>query len=314
VLGRIKLVQIGRAATIRSSNSPKALQSRQTHHKMPGQPLPTIPSAEIANHGTAKSCYVTVGNKVYDVTDFLSDHPGGADLILEHIRDEGHDVEAIMQDEVSHTHTEAAYEILEEHLIGFVAKEDVMNGAVKSSEPDEILPLPASKEGEAELRRVNGTVNGTANGYANGSANGSANGAVKKPLYEATGMSSEEDLNKETDLNEDFKTHHFLDLNKPLLMQVWFGKFDKKFYLEQVHRPRHYRGGASAPLFGNFLEPLSLTPWWVVPTVWLPCVAYGSYLASQGMQPLQQAGCFAFGLFLWTLVEYVLHRFLFHLD
>jgi 4-hydroxysphinganine ceramide fatty acyl 2-hydroxylase len=98
-------------------------------------------------------------------------------------------------------------------------------------------------------------------------------------------------------------------------MQVWFGGFSKEFYLEQVHRPRHYKGGESAPLFGNFLEPLSKTPWWVVPMVWVPPVVYGMYLASEGFDSkLNQAAFWLLGIAIWTLIEYILHRFLFHLD
>jgi len=128
-------------------------------------------------------------------------------------------------------------------------------------------------------------------------------------------MSSEEELSIPTDIAADYKVHKFLDLNRPLFMQVWNGGFSKEFYLQQVHRPRHYKGGESAPLFGNFLEPLSKTPWYVVPTIWLPCIAYGTYEASKGLpNSWTVAGLFGFGLFLWTLVEYMLHRCLFHLD
>jgi 4-hydroxysphinganine ceramide fatty acyl 2-hydroxylase len=128
-------------------------------------------------------------------------------------------------------------------------------------------------------------------------------------------MSSAADLEKETDLLDDYKKHKFLDLNKPLLMQIWFGGFSKDFYLEQVHRPRHYKGGESAPLFGNFLEPLSKTAWYVIPIVWLPPVAYGTIVGGAGCPNIFQAAAYwLLGLFLWTLTEYILHRFLFHLD
>lgn len=262
---------------------------------MATQTLPTITQADIESHDNAKSCYVTFGTKVYDVTDFLDDHPGGADLILEHA---GKDVAEMMQDEVSHFHTEAAYEILEEHLVGFVATEKVLDTATKSKHPNGILPLPPDANGVRELK-----------------ANGVANGLPTKPVYEATGMSSEDDLNVETDATADYRAHKFLDLNKPLFSQVWFGGFSKQFYLEQVHRPRHYKGGDSAPLFGNFLEPLSKTPWWVVPTVWLPPVFYGTFLSFQGLgNPVATALYWISGLCIWTIVEYGLHRFLFHLD
>ena len=87
---------------------------------MPGRILPNIPLAEVESRNSAKSCYVTIGTKVYDVTSFLEDLPGGADLILEF---GGKDVQEIMGDAVSHHHSEAAYEILDEHLIGFRATE-----------------------------------------------------------------------------------------------------------------------------------------------------------------------------------------------
>jgi 4-hydroxysphinganine ceramide fatty acyl 2-hydroxylase len=233
-----------------------------------------------------------MGTRVFDVTDFIDSHPGGGELVLEY---GGKDVTEILKDVSSHAHSEAAYEVLDDSLVGFVATEKVLDTAVKSTHPDNIIPLPPNADGVEELKQ-----------------NGAANGV---PVFATTGLSSEEDLSKETDLVNDYKTHKFLDLNKPLLMQVWFGGFSKEFYLEQVHRPRHYKGGESAPLFGNFLEPLSKTPWWVVPTIWLPPVAYGTYIARAGLSStIEEVAYWFLGLFLWTLVEYVLHRFLFHLD
>ena len=257
---------------------------------MPGRVLPTIPIADVRSHNTEKSCYVTIGTKVYDVTSFLDDHPGGGDLILEY---GGKDVAEILKDEASHTHSESAYEILDESLVGFMATEEVLNGITKSGKPAEIVPLPPSEEGKEELQTI--TVN-------------------SKQVYASTGLASAEDLSRETDVVADYKTHRFLDLDRPLFLQVWNGGFSKDFYLEQVHRPRHYRGGDSAPLFGNFLEPLSKTAWYVVPTVWIPPVIYGTMLASQGLGASATVGYWIFGLCFWTLIEYFLHRFLFHLD
>lgn len=262
---------------------------------MPGRTLPTILSKDVESRKSAKSCYVTIGTKVFDITPFLDDHPGGADLILDY---GGKDVGEIMGDEISHTHSEAAYEILDEHLIGFVATEPVVKMATESDHPGQIVPLPANKVEAQELQ-----------------SNGVADGAPGKQVFANTGLSSAEDLSTETNIQADYRTHQFLDLNRPLLMQVWNGGFSKKFYLEQVHRPRHYKGGQSAPLFGNFLEPLSKTPWWVIPTVWLPPVAYGTALAFSNLQsPVAWVAYWFLGLGIWTLVEYVLHRCLFHLD
>lgn len=258
----------------------------------PSRILPTLLPAEVATHNNSKSCYVTMGTRVFDVTDFIDSHPGGGELVLEY---GGKDVTEIMKYELSHHHSEAAYEILEESLIGFVTTAKVMDTTVKSSKPGEILPLPPTIVGVEEL---------------------AANGASKEAaVFTSTGMSSEEDLTRETDAITDYKTYKFLDLNKPLILQVWFGGFSKDFYLEQVHRPRHYKGGESAPLFGNFLEPLTKTPWWVVPMVWLPPVVYGTYISRSGFSNIAQEAAYWFlGLFIWTFLEYLLHRFLFHLD
>lgn len=172
-----------------------------------------------------------------------------------------------------------------------------MDTSVKSKRPDEILPPPYIQEGSEgfEASRVSNS--------------------VQFDAFAATGLACAEDLSKETDIENDYKTHKFLDLNKPLLMQVWFGGFSKDFYLGQVHMPRHYKGGESAPIFGNFLEPLSKASWWVIPMIWLPPVMYGTYISREGCKNWAQVGAYwSTGLLLWTLVEYILHRFLFHLD
>lgn len=239
---------------------------------MPARTLPTFTRIEVKSHNCEKSCYVTIGDAVYDVTEFLQSHPGAADLVLKYA---GHDVTNILSDPSSNPHSEVAYEILNEYLAGFVVAQ---NGLKCFAEKINVVSTKAEEE---------------------------------KPA----GVSCEEDLSKETDFNNDYTTHKFLDLNRPLFPQVWFGGFSKEFYLDQVHRPRHYKDGKSAPVFGNFLEPFPLTPWWIVPTFWMPPVSYGVYISRSGLSSaVEQAGYLIFGFFLWSLIEYTLHRFLFHLD
>lgn len=262
---------------------------------MPGRTLPTILTDDVKSRNTTKSCYVTRGTKVYDVTTFLEDHPGGADLIVDY---GGKDVAEIMGDEISHSHSESAYEMLDECLIGFIATDPIMKTVAQSEHPSNIVPLPPNSPGMKELE-----------------LNDAAGGVATSPVYASTGMSSAEDLSKETDLTADFQTHKFLDLNRAMFPQLWFGGFSKDFYLEQVHRPRHYKGGASAPLFGNFLEPLSKTVWWAIPLIWFPPVAYGTFLSFWNLpNPLSTSAYWLFGFGLWSFLEYVLHRGLFHMD
>ncbi|KAJ5125902.1 hypothetical protein N7526_008079 [Penicillium atrosanguineum] len=39
-------------------------------------------AAEVAKHNSAESCWVIIHDKVYDVTNFMTDHPGGSKVIL----------------------------------------------------------------------------------------------------------------------------------------------------------------------------------------------------------------------------------------
>lgn len=64
---------------------------------------------------TRQSCYVAFRGKVYDISSFLPDHPGGDDVILEYA---GKDIGAVMGDEDSHVHSRSAYEMMEEYCVG----------------------------------------------------------------------------------------------------------------------------------------------------------------------------------------------------
>ena len=39
---------------------------------------------EISKHNTRESCWIVAHKKVYDVTEFISDHPGSSNAILKH--------------------------------------------------------------------------------------------------------------------------------------------------------------------------------------------------------------------------------------
>jgi cytochrome b involved in lipid metabolism len=41
-----------------------------------------ITAAEVAQHNSAQSCYAIVGTSVYDLTQWINQHPGGARAIL----------------------------------------------------------------------------------------------------------------------------------------------------------------------------------------------------------------------------------------
>ena len=78
---------------------------------------------DVAVHSTAESCWVSRNGKVYDVTNFLADHPGGDDLILNYA---GKDVGEIMRDPTEHDHSDSAYDMLDECLIGRLGHPEII--------------------------------------------------------------------------------------------------------------------------------------------------------------------------------------------
>ncbi|KAF4662127.1 hypothetical protein FOZ61_002690 [Perkinsus olseni] len=41
-------------------------------------------ATEVASHNSASDCWLIIADKIYDVTTFLADHPGGQKAILPH--------------------------------------------------------------------------------------------------------------------------------------------------------------------------------------------------------------------------------------
>ncbi|KAF7972148.1 hypothetical protein HWV62_11125 [Athelia sp. TMB] len=233
---------------------------------------------DVATHTSPSSCWVSRGGKVYDVSAFLNDHPGGDDLIMKHA---GKDIDAIMKDVDEHEHSESAYDMMEEYVIGRLG----------------------------------------------------CNATIVDENWEATDDFHPDDTNSE----DDYVKHQFLDLRKPLLKQLLFANFSKSYYLQQVHQPRHL--GYSATLIGGPLEHLTVAEWYIVPMFWGPITGYlflrslfqfsGYILPAFTLNPylpmgalstitfaalLKTAMCFATGNLIWTILEYTLHRFLFHID
>jgi len=54
--------------------------------------LRPVSAKELGEHGSAASCWVSLYGKVYDFTDFLEDHPAGAEAILEYGGKDGTDI------------------------------------------------------------------------------------------------------------------------------------------------------------------------------------------------------------------------------
>jgi 4-hydroxysphinganine ceramide fatty acyl 2-hydroxylase len=222
---------------------------------------------EVSKHQSSDSCWVIYKDKVYNVTEFIQDHPGGDDLILDYA---GQDVTQVMKDVLEHDHSDAAYEILEEYLIGTLTKDRTL------SLHEQRMQLLEEEE-------------------------------------ESKTFDKEDFMPTETDVLTDVKKNQFLDLTKALVPQLIRARYTKEFYLEQVHKPRYLPG--SAIFFGHpLLEPLTKTAWYIVPTIWIPYVGYQLYHSLIFGNTKGTGLSFVLGMVIWSLLEYLLHRFFFHLD
>ena len=123
---------------------------------------------------------------------------------------------------------------------------------------------------------------------------------------------------KEKELSSTSSSSNFLDLKQALVPQMFSKSFTKQFYLDEVHKPKFLKGSA---LFFNqpYLEILTRTPWYIVPLFWGPIVLWHMATAVEQFSnsSLSIIGCsllVVLGVFAWTLLEYVFHRFLFHME
>ncbi|KAL4478270.1 hypothetical protein ABPG72_016582 [Tetrahymena utriculariae] len=204
---------------------------------------------------------------VYDVTDFLPDHPGGKDLIEKY---KGQDITVIFKDENSHPHSQNAKRILAQYKTGQVAGDNK-----ESMREGEERPYP--------LR-------------------------VGKILY-----------------FDDFQ----IDLDKGYFYQIW--KLSYKQYLEVIDNPVTIP--FYVPLFDSkFLDLFSRNKWYTILAIWVPIAIYHFYLgltydynvnsiidnyvklSSSSFSLFVILTILLFAVFTWSLAEYSLHRFLFHME
>ncbi|XP_078336542.1 cytochrome b5-like isoform X1 [Crassostrea virginica] len=80
--------------------------------------IPEFSRAEVAEHCEIHSCWIIVSDKVYDVTQFIQEHPGGLDVIMEYA---GRDATVAFMDK---GHSKDAWMLLTDFFIGDMVKED----------------------------------------------------------------------------------------------------------------------------------------------------------------------------------------------
>ncbi|KAL3443728.1 hypothetical protein BJX65DRAFT_320427 [Aspergillus insuetus] len=107
------------------------------------QDFPEYTTPQVAAHNSRDDLWIVIHGKVYDITSYVSDHPGGADVLLESA---GTDATEAYEDV---GHSEDADEILRTYLIGTLrdARKQVRPQAVRIIQPPSTAAPtnPASK-------------------------------------------------------------------------------------------------------------------------------------------------------------------------
>ncbi|CAL8263413.1 unnamed protein product [Merluccius merluccius] len=241
---------------------------------------------EVSRHRTADSCWVLRGSRVYDVTAFLRLHPGGEALIAGRA---GTDVGRVMEGP-PHGHSGNAWRWMEQYYIGELDR----TGCTHTAQTLRERRTMEKEDGDRQK-------------------------ATEEREEEQEEEVSPFNLCSSMDLDKDL-----VDWRKPLAWQV--GYLGEK-YDAWVHQP------VDQPirLFGNsFLEANTKTSWYWVPVFWLPIIFYFSWycfttLAQETTRlsltpdfsiPVHKYSfplLFALGWFLWSFIEYSIHRFIFHM-
>lgn len=88
---------------------------------LPPAPVPTptpssitYTSAVVATHNAQSNCWVIIQNKIYDVTSFMTSHPGGISAIA---RNCGTDITTLFTTSAGHRHSSYAYSLLPTYFV-----------------------------------------------------------------------------------------------------------------------------------------------------------------------------------------------------
>lgn len=99
----------------KSTNSDTTYQS--SHNQQNNETVTqTYAAEEVIEHSTESDCWLIIDNRVYDVTEFISKHPGGAERIITYC---GKDATTAFATQAGEgTHSSSAKNIQQEYLIG----------------------------------------------------------------------------------------------------------------------------------------------------------------------------------------------------
>jgi len=114
---------VGCTTTQPSQESNQQTKQEVQKTEMPSEKTPTPPSSnsfsleDVSEHNNGDDCWLAINGKVYDVTDYVSNHPGGA-AILEGCGTDGTTLYETRPMGSGSPHSSNARNLLEDYYIG----------------------------------------------------------------------------------------------------------------------------------------------------------------------------------------------------
>ncbi|XP_020223204.1 cytochrome b5 isoform X2 [Cajanus cajan] len=113
-----------------------------------GSKTKTFTFEEVAKHNHRKDCWIIVNGKVYDVTPFLEDHPGGDEVLVTATeKDATSDFEDI-------GHSESAIEMMQTYLVGEVDTNTLPTQATNTPRPPTQAPANSNQSAGFVLKML----------------------------------------------------------------------------------------------------------------------------------------------------------------
>jgi len=189
---------------------------------------------QVSKHNNEKSAWMVIEGHVHDVTNFIADHPGGKEIVLDHL---GTDATKIFTSDALHAHSQTAFAMLARYRIGVVESANIVDRTTHN-----------------------------------------------------------------------YKLSQLVDVSKPILPQI--PKLGNQ-YAPWIHSQY---GLNKIIIFDGFLENFTRWAWYYIFFLWTPFIIYMLNKSMEYTSASLTILMFLVGMLSWSVVEYTLHRFVFHMS
>lgn len=107
-----------------------------------GSSMVALNASLVAKHSVRADCWMTINNKVYNITNFFGQHPGGDQRLLEYC---GKDATTAFE---AQGHSAFAHQLLADFFVGNIGASvtsDVSSQAAAKSQSSSVVPKPTGQ-------------------------------------------------------------------------------------------------------------------------------------------------------------------------